>query len=86
MEEGSTWNFNQQSGNLLVGRNDPRMVELDGTIYAMSGWNHWSNEKFTPYTWSFIADQYSQQQIAMQCLAVDEQTKLIYQLGGYVSG
>ena len=66
------------------------MVEFDGAIYAMGGWAdedaHWSNEKFTPNSWAYIADQYNQNKIAVSCLAVQENTKDIWQIGGYEPG
>ena len=87
MEEGSSW---IEVYPLKSGRSGHRMVELDGVIYAMGGWDnegaHWSNEKFTPNSWGYIADTYNRRKIAVMCLADDGDTKEIYQIGGYEPG
>ena len=83
-EEESTWEeiYAQQNARYRA-----PMVVLDGTLYVMGGRGnngaHRSNEKNTGSGWSYIANQYASDEMCNHCLIPDEDSKEIYQLGGY---
>ena len=68
-------------------RADLRMVALDGSLYVVGGWwpngAHGANERFTPNSWSYIANSIYGREMVVTCLAADEENKVFYQLGGY---
>ena len=68
-------------------RADLRMVALDGSLYVVGGWwpngAHGANERFTPNSWSYIANSIYGREMVVTCLTADDENKEIYQLGGY---
>ena len=83
MEEGSTWIEIYPMGQR---RWTQPMDVLGGSIYVMGGRGnpaHRSNERFTPNSWSYIADQYAGDEVVGSCIAADEEANVIYQFGGY---